>query len=285
MKLRVYGCRGSVPMSLSLFSRYGGNTSCILLESTSENGQAGGMIIFDAGSGLLRLEHDLRLNNPNYPKNLPFKPNILLSHLHLDHIIGLAAFTPSFSKDAGMRVFTCSRDERPLKSQLLGAFAPPYWPIAMEEHSPIECVEIFDSVTFSLGEFTITPFDAQHPNGTQSFHVTDGKKTIVHLLDNELSYMDKKSYKKLVEYCRNVDLVIFDAAYIPQDYEAKKGYGHSTIEHGIELANDSCCERMLFSHFSPEYSDSQLDDLISYLIPHGYNSRFILSRDGLELQI
>ena len=279
MKLKVYGCRGSVPMSRSLRSRYGGNTSCISLESEGET------ILFDAGSGILRMEGDMKELYPNYPKDLPFRPTILLSHLHLDHIIGLAAFQAAYNPDAGTRIFTCNRGGGSLVSQVLGAFVPPYWPLSMETIAHIECIEVFDNIPFKIGHLVVTPFYASHPNKTTSFQVTDGKRTVVHLLDNEVELMDEQQYATLVSYCKNADVVVFDSAYTAEEYESKRGWGHSTVEHGVKLANICGCERMLFSHFSPGYSDQELDALIAYLIPHGYGSRFMLCNDGLEIEI
>jgi len=288
MKLKIYGCKGSAPVSLGLHSRYGGNTSCITIESNeiNEDNEQKDMLIFDAGSGLLLMESELRKNNENYPKNLSFRPNILLSHLHLDHIIGLSMSDFTYAPDSKMRIFTCSRDKnKPLNSQVLGAFAPPYWPVPIVNISSLEFVETFDDVSFNIGIFTITPFRAQHPDKTQSFLVTDGVKTIVHLLDSEIANMAVGRYDKLVKYCLNADLVVFDASYLPQDYESKKGMGHSTVEHGIKLADACNCEKMLFAHFSHMYDDKQLDSMISYLTPYGYGKRFLLANDGLELQI
>ena len=288
MKLKIYGCKGSAPVSPGLHSRYGGNTSCMTIESNVKNDkidEKNDILIFDAGSGLLLMESELRKNNEHYPKNLPFRPSILLSHLHFDHIIGLTMFEFTYDPDAKMRIFTRSRDNRPLKSQVLGAFSPPYWPVPIENISSLEFVETFDDIPFTIGVFTIIPFRAQHPDKTQSFLVTDGVKTIVHLLDSEIANMDVGRYDKLVKYCSNADLVVFDASYLPQDYDSKKGWGHSTVEHGIRLADKCNCEKMLFAHFSHKYDDMQLDSMISYLTPHGYGKRFLLANDGLEIQL
>jgi len=289
MKLKIYGCKGSAPVSLGLTSQYGGNTSCMTVESSiknDKNSEKDNILIMDAGSGLLLMESELRKNNPNYPKDLSFRPNILLSHLHLDHIIGLTMFELTYTPNSPVRIFTRSRDsKKSLKTQVLGAFMPPYWPVPLENISHIQCIETFDDKSFEIGVFTITPYLAQHPDKTQSFHITDGVKTIVHLLDSEIANMDIKRYEKLVKYCSNADLVIFDAAYLPHDYESKKGWGHSTIEHGIKLADKCKCEKMLFSHFSHKYDDKQLDSMIDYLAPYGYGERFLLANDALELQL
>ena len=275
MKLKVYGCRGSVSMSRILSTRYGGNTSCILVE-VDGNG-----IIFDAGSGILNLDCELKERFENYPHELPFRPEILISHLHLDHIIGLTSFAPMYFADAKTRLYTLSRDSRPLKEQVMGAFVPPYWPVALEHFTQAEFVELHDGVSFKLDSLTITPFLAKHPDLTLSYHVTDGKKTIVHLLDNEVCGMEEPHYKRLVEFCKNADMVVFDSAYSTNDYVEKLGWGHSTVDDGVKLANDSGCKKMLFSHFSPQYSDEQLDEWVASIDKN--DTRFIFAYDGMEI--
>ena len=276
MIVKVYGSRGSLPTTREKASRYGSNTTCIAIETPTQS------IILDAGGGLAQID---RITKLFAQSDKSF--DILLSHLHIDHIIGLTIFSKVWvsSPDNLLRIYTANRDDRPLKEQVFGAFVPPYWPLAMETIAHIECVEVFDSVSFKLGHLTITPFYASHPNKTTSFHVTDGKKTVVHLLDNEVELMGEKQYETLVNYCKNADVVVFDAAYTNDEYEVKRGWGHSTVAHGVKLANICNCERMLFSHFSPGYSDQQLDALIAYLIPHGYGNRFMLCNDGLEIEI
>jgi len=267
MKLKIYGCRGS-----ALFSRnsyYGGNTSCMVLESGS------GMIILDAGSGLMKLDAELREKFPDYPINLPFKPNILISHLHLDHILGLTGFTPILTEGADTRIFTCTRDERPLKEQVFGIFTPPYWPLDMASTAYAECVAI--SSTFKVDGFTVTPFSANHSDNTSSFYITDGQKSLVYLLDHEMSQQGESA--ALLKHCRNADLVVFDSSYLLKDYPKKRGWGHSTVEDGIKLAEKSHCKRMVFAHYGQEYSDCDLDKL-KEIVPN--DGRFIFAYEGLE---
>ena len=274
MNIKVYGCRGSIAASHIKTSRYGGNTACIMVES------GGHSLILDAGSGLVMLEKELRALNSDYPcVSMPF--NILISHLHLDHIIGLSSFELTWQKDAGMRIFTCSRDERPLREQIFGAFKPPYWPASMPDATFAECIQIEANKSFTIGPFTITPFKAKHPNETLSFHVNDGKSNLVYLLDSEVGQLDPAPPKELKRYCSGADLIVFDAAYSPEDYQKHKGWGHSTVKDGVYLAREWKCKRMLFAHFSQRYSDEELDKWKQYF----EGDQFILAYDGIELVI
>lgn len=277
MKLKVHGCRGSIATFGNPCSRYGSNTSCITIESKNRT------LVLDAGSGLCQYERELKAKSPNYINELKSPVDILISHLHLDHIIGLTTFSPCWNPSSGVRLFTCNRDHRELKEQIFGAFAPPYWPASMAEKAVAECVAIEDKVPFTLPPFIITPFYATHPDDTYSFHITDGEKTLVHLLDTETQLMNEESYSTLVEYCKGVDLVIFDAAYTPTDYPQKIDWGHSTIEDGLKLAEASGCKQILFSHFSYEYTDNEIDELV-HSFKH-YGNRFLFAYDGMEMEL
>ena len=196
----------------------------------------------------------------------------------MDHITGLIGFSPIWAKGTGTRIFTCTRDNRPLNEQIFGPFTPPYWPAHMADFSEAECIAI--SSEFKIDRFTITPFTANHPDNTTSFHITDGRKSVVHLLDNEMPAHDESPV--IIEYCRNADLVIFDAAYLLKDYPEKRGWGHSTVQDGIKLAEKSGCKQMLFAHYAQEYSDSDLDQLKD-IVPN--DDRFIFAHEGMEIEI
>jgi len=268
MKMKIFGCRGSAVVSR--VSRYGGNTSCMSLESDGE------FLILDAGSGLLTLENEL--------KGVPGRPiNILISHLHLDHIMGLAPFGPAWSPDADVRLFSLSRDTRPLNEQIFGAFSPPYWPLPMKDRSFAKCNPIDSDVSFEIGKFTVTPFDAPHPDKTLSYKITDGHSTVVYLLDSEVTQADEKKHEYLAKYCDGADLIVFDATYSSEDYIAHKGWGHSTVEDGIYFAKKWGCRQMLFSHFCRKYNDDELDAWKKGLEDSDCN--YIFAHDGLELTL
>lgn len=273
MKLKVYGGRGSIPIAHLGGSLYGGNTSCITVESGGET------LILDAGSGLMLFQHDLEALYPDYPNNIPDQ-HILISHLHLDHIIGLGMFKPMFATGSNTYIYTCSRDERPLKEQVFGAYKAPLWPTDMSQSANAQCIEAHMDKPFQIGPFTVTFFLANHSDLTASYHISDGHKTLVHLLDSELSTMAPDQYSKLIDYCKDADMVVADTAYSPEDYPKYKGWGHSTIEHAVTLSQDCGCKKMLMSHFSQHYSDAEITSWAKYA---GDPNKYILATEGMEI--
>lgn len=278
MKAKIYGCRGSIPVSHTYCSRYGGNTSCMTVESQGKT------LIFDAGSGLMIWEQEMKELFPTYPKNLPYTPKIFISHLHLDHIMALGNFAPSWDAESGLTLYTVSRDERPLVDQIYGVFRPPYWPHDMTKITKANCVEIECGKPVQIDHFTVTPFLANHSDITVSYHITDGARTVVHLLDSEVKGMEPKMYDQLIHYCMDADLIVFDAAYSDQDYPKHVGWGHSTVQQGVELALKTNPRAVIFAHISQTYTDYELDTWTKYF-SQAPNTYFLLARDNSELDL
>ena len=269
MKLKIYGCRGSTATGL-LRSRYGNNTSCMAVESCEK------VLILDAGSGIIRYQEDYAEKQ--------FAPHILLSHLHLDHTIGLGTFKPLWAPHAGAKVFSALRNvenHQTLKEQIFGSFKPPYWPVSMADVSPAECITLNVGEKATINSFEVLPFASPHPDETTSFRITDGEKVLVYLLDCEIPLLDEKGYAALVEHCRNADLVVFDAAYTPEDYPAKRTWGHSTVKEAVQLKADSGCKQILLTHFDTDYSDDAIDNIRNY--PGA--EEFLFAVEGAVIQL
>ena len=276
IKLTVFGCRGSVPFSRR--SLYGDNTSCMLITAScsSSPGHEEEHLILDAGSGLYGLDLHWKASG----RNAATPVHVLLSHLHFDHTIGLINFSNIYSDIGDVNIYTCSRDGRPLKEQVLSVFRPPYWPLDLSAMPSVKFKELMVEARFNLGSFDITPFVANHPDNTTAYKIKAMGKTIVYLLDFEMAALSDDEHAKLLSYCRNADLIVFDASYNDEDCKRRKGWGHSTVAQGKELLAHSCAKRMIFSHFSQEYEDEELD---AWAV--GLDSRFVMARDGLEIII
>lgn len=248
---------------------YGGNSSCTVLEID------GHTVILDCGSGLLGFYEE------NKDRFIPgFKIDILLSHLHLDHIIGFSMFPPVLSPDSDIRIFTRSRNDSPLVSQIFKPFKPPNWPVSIADVTKANIIEIIDEKPFKLDTgITVTPFFTELHNQASVFRI-DAEKSVVYLLDYEIQEnMDK--HDNLISFCRNSDLIILDTCFLPEDYPKRRGWGHSTIEDGKALADASGCKKMVFSHISPVYPDKVLAAVQDGLD----KSRFMIAFDGMEMEI
>jgi len=270
MKIKIYGARGSMAFSGRVHTQYGGNSSCTALDID------GHTVLLDCGTGLLQFYED---NIARFDTGCEL--DILLTHLHLDHIIGFSMFPPLFSEKNNIRIFARSRSDAPLISQMFGVYKPPYWPVDIANITKAQAVEIVGEEPFELKPgITVTPLFIELHDKTSVFRIDVAGKSVVYLLDYEVKEnMDK--YEKLVSFCENADLVIFDASYLQEDYPPRRGWGHSTISDGIALAEKSGCRKMVFSHISQSYTDDKLKSVESGLD----KAKFLIAYDGIELEV
>jgi len=263
MNIKVYGSRASIPFFSHKNINFGGNTTCIRVET------AGHTILLDAGSGLFQYMMDMG--------STPVEADILLGHLHLDHTIGLPMFKPLWQPSSKLRILTKDRvGDGSLAAQVFGSFRPPYWPITLEKLSRAELVALPLEEKFILADgVTVTAIDSPHMDQTIAFRI-EGDKTLVYLVDFEMPGSDVERY---VNFCRGADLVIFDACYLPSDTDGRQGWGHSTYESGLLLAERAGCDRMLFTHLNPEYGDAVLACESQLLAGTAHRFAF----DGMEM--
>jgi len=124
MKVKFYGTRGSILVPGERFTRYGGNTTCVLV-----TGVAGHFVVLDAGSGIRVLGEEL-VANGGIDRPIP----ILLSHTHWDHIQGFPFFKPAFDPRQSLRVVIHERekDHRTLQGIFAGQMDDQYFPVPLQ---------------------------------------------------------------------------------------------------------------------------------------------------------
>ena len=237
--LSILGVRGSFPTAAPDFMEYGGNTSCISLSG-------GSPLIFDAGSGLTRL---------GIPPGGTGKINILLSHAHLDHVIGLFGFAPLYEKGTEVHFYGEAGPEGSLRQRLAGLFRRPYWPVALAElPAGLHFHELVPGERFSLDSgLTVSTLRGSHPGGSLLYRVDGGGWSVTCGLDCEL---DDVLFPRLADFARGSSLLIWDANYAPGQKRA--GWGHSTWEDGIALRRAAGVKRVLMTHYDRTYNDTFL---------------------------
>ena len=87
MKIFLGGVRGTTPRAAPRFTEFGGHTTCLLV-----TGAAGERLMLDAGSGVQEV-------NPLLREAGRHELLVLMTHLHLDHIMGLPTLGPLYDGD------------------------------------------------------------------------------------------------------------------------------------------------------------------------------------------
>lgn len=291
MILTVLGTRGSMAVSAPGMARYGGNTTCYLIETPEE------AIIIDAGTGIM-----------NLPDVQGKRISLLITHAHIDHIMALPMF---LGKQAGkeITIYGEMRDGLTIKEQLERYISNPLWPVTMDDY-PVKLTfkdittdnnaanntdntdnanSAINNSSFNIGDVTVSTMPSNHPGGSTIYRLDYNGESVVIATDFEHEEVTASDCSQstaagsplahLAAFSASATLILYDAQYTPEEYEKCRGYGHSTYVQAIELAEKlaagdrgafgdkvSCKEsaeptRILLIHHAPSHDDAFLDAL------------------------
>ena len=130
--------------------------------------------------------------------------------------------------------------------------------------------------TLSVG-FNIEAIKLNHPGGSYGYSVTTDDKKCVFLCDNEFTTSQADELKN---FSKNADIVIWDGMFTEEELKSKTGWGHSSLEQGVEFFSDINCGQIIISHHAPYRTDAELD-IIANSLPNGIQ----LAKDGQVLKL
>lgn len=252
MKLEFLGVRGTAPVSGKDKNKYGGHTLCSSLLTSDDE-----WLIIDIGTGIRKLGERLLSQGGDEQLNI----HVLLTHFHLDHIMGLPFFAPLYSPKVTLNFYAACHPEETEK-YLSGLMAARYFPLEFKEVPSKKIFKEIPEEDFNIGGARISHCPLHHPQGNVSFKIQENKKQIVFATDTEHS--EKGIDKRLASFAQEADILVYDAMYTPEEYEsARRGWGHSTWLEGTKIAREAKVRNLYLSHFSPDYSDKQIDEIIA----------------------
>jgi len=253
MRVRFWGVRGSVPVPNRRMLRYGGNTSCV--EITLEDGTE---IILDAGSGI----RELGVDRTTKAKTI----QLLLTHLHVDHIQGLLFFTPLFDPENQVTVYGPPAPGPDLDQRLARYLSAPL--------SPVDLWELPAQVEFAacpyqeweVGSARVTAAIVAHRGVTLGYRITEGDATLCYLPDHEpaLGASLENAAPGWISGLALADgatVLIHDGQYSDDEYPGHVGWGHSGLSDAIAFARRAEVERLVLFHHDPLHDDETLDGL------------------------
>jgi phosphoribosyl 1,2-cyclic phosphodiesterase len=258
VKLRFWGVRGSFAMCGREFLRYGGNTTSIELVTN-----AGERLLVDLGTGATELAKQLMAGE--FGKGQGVLP-IVLTHTHLDHLQGLPFFTPFFIRGNQIRIMGADPiGGLSLESTLQNQLDPHYSPLnGLENLAAGVSIESFaPGVTLELPGFTVVTRALPHGSmWTTALRVTADGKSVALLTDVEYPSPDEP-LPEAVELARDADLVIHDAMHADDDYEQRRGWGHSPARAGVVVAERAGARKLALFHHSPDATDEAIDAVVA----------------------
>lgn len=257
IKLVFYGVRGSYPVPDKKVVKYGGNTSCVLVETGNR------LLILDAGTGIINLGRYLLETKPEQKKI-----DLFLTHLHIDHILGLPFFEPVFNEEYEINIYSDQTQYTPLEETIYALFNQPLSPISNEGIKAALNFNILNTnhrESIQVGKHITVDYikEKHHPlSGVLFYRLTIDGKRIVYATDVESGHGFAREH---LDFIRGADILIHDSMYFDSDYHSptfpKIGFGHSTVSMAVENAIKGEVKQLFLFHYDPTYSDEDVETM------------------------
>ena len=264
MQVRLWGTRGSVASPGPDTVRYGGNTACVEIRTGSA------LIVLDAGTGIRPLGVALR----GYSGRI----DLMLSHLHLDHLQGLGFFEPCFRPDVELHIWGPPSPTADLGERLGRYLSPPLFPVRLRSLGGRVILHDVPHEPFEVGDAVVYGQPIIHPGPTVGYRITDVGGSLAYLPDHEPAlgaptFPFDPNWTSGHALAAGADVLLHDAQYTADEYATRVGWGHSSIDQTWAFAVQADVRKLVTFHHDPSHDDEQLDDLVAQL----------QSRDGLDV--
>lgn len=267
---KFWGTRGSIACSGPETARYGGNTSCVEVMCGDQR------LILDGGTGLRKLGREIAQEGTQ-------EIDLFLTHTHLDHIIGLPFFVPFHIPGNNPRVWAGNLlPDRTLKGTLSDMMQAPLFPVPPEtfranvEFKDFECGE---TLTPRPG-ITLRTAPLNHPNGACGYRIEFDGRSVCYITDTE-HYPEGRD-QTVVDLVQDSDVMIYDATYTEEEYPRFVGFGHSTWQEAIRVADAANVKTLVLFHHEPTHSDEFMDDIAEEAVE--IRPGTLVAREGMIVQ-
>jgi phosphoribosyl 1,2-cyclic phosphodiesterase len=277
MKVILHGTRGAYPTSTPDNQKYGGDTPCIEIIHNNER------LIIDAGTGIIGIDW-----NKYDPKK---RLDILLTHLHMDHIQGLGFCKPLFDPNRKVHIWGPGGSIYPLQTRLTRFLSPPLFPVILRDIPSQPIIHELGKSNLEIGSFKVSSTFIIHPGPTLGYRISCGGKTLTYIPDHEpmigqLKLYDDDKWVSGFDLAFETDLLIHDSQYESDEYMQKVGWGHSSIQICAEFASRTKAGRLILFHHDPAHSDDHRTAAFeSFMAKNSFDFPIELAVQGKEIEV
>jgi phosphoribosyl 1,2-cyclic phosphodiesterase len=276
---RVWGCRGSLPTPGAATVRYGGNTSCVEVRRGDRVA-----LILDAGTGIKRLGDELE----------PCATiNVLLTHLHLDHLEGLRFFAPLWQEGVEVHIWGPPSPVHSLHERIARSFSPPLFPVDLADLPATVVLHDVPHGEWELEGIRIRSLPVSHPGSTVGYRLEAEGSSLAFIPDHEpvvgveLDALDPEWISGHA-LAHGVDVLLHDCQFTEDEYADRVGWGHSSVAHAVGFARKANVGRLVLFHHDPDRSDAGVDSLTeraAELWDANGASAPLAAREGMTIEI
>lgn len=256
MKVTFWGVRGSIAAPGRATAEFGGNTSCVEVQSGTDR------LILDCGTGIRELGLNLMAADQ------PISATVLLSHSHWDHIQGFPFFAPLFAPQHQFTVIGPHEHTNRLNDTLAGQMQYRYFPIGLEQlAADIRYQEVREE-KFPIGSAAISTYYLNHTIMSMAYKIEAFGRTVVYATDTEPFSQQPRAWasgsrkflhrrdEELAAFVKGADILIMDAQYTAHEYPSRVGWGHGTPDYAVDIAVSAGVGTLVLFHHDPTRVDA-----------------------------
>jgi phosphoribosyl 1,2-cyclic phosphodiesterase len=277
VRVTLWGTRGSLAAPGPETVRYGGNTACVEVR-----GKRNALLVLDAGTGIQRLGAKVRGGRGRI--------DLLLTHLHMDHIQGLGFFEPLYERGREIHIWGPPSPTLDLRTRLARYLSPPLFPVRLRD---LPCRLTLHNVPperFEVGGLEVEAALVCHPGSTVGFRISEGTRSLAYLPDHEPAlglreFPGEPEWTSGFDLAAGADLLIHDAQYTTEEYQKRVGWGHSSIRDAIAFATVAGARRFVPFHHDPTHDDAMLDCIDSVVRTGDLPFGFVAGTEGATFEV
>ena len=254
MRLKIWGCRGSVPTPGPETVRYGGNTSCVQIDVGDE-----AAVVLDAGTGIRALGLELS-------RRATRRIHLLLTHLHLDHLEGLRFFAPLWDPAVTLDIWGPPSPVLSLRERNARSFSPPLFPVDLNAVSARVTFHDIPREPWAVEGIALAADLVLHPGPTVGFRIENNGSTVAYLPDHEPALAGPIADRPTewisgASVAAGADLLLHDAQYFEDEYADRIGWGHSSVADTVGFTQAVGARSLVLFHHEPAHADASLERL------------------------
>jgi phosphoribosyl 1,2-cyclic phosphodiesterase len=249
VNVTFYGVRGSTPCPSGPNARYGGNTSCVVVNCEGQP-----PIILDLGTGL-------QVWGKTQPLDGTFEATALLTHFHFDHVQGLPFLAAADRIGSKLSIYGPGDTGSTTKDLFTGFVRPPYFPVTIDQLRGTYSLHDVLSDDFAVGSVKIKVRPVPHVGLTVGYRIEFDGASVAYLSDHQAPQDLQGVADTVLELCEGVDLLIHDSQYTDDDWETKSHWGHCTVDYAVHVAAKAGAKSLALFHHDPTRTDAQVDQL------------------------
>lgn len=277
MIVRMWGTRGSLASSGPETAGYGGNTASVEIVHAD-----GSILALDAGTGIRRLGAAI--------DGSVERVDILLTHLHMDHIQGLGFFAPFFRPTGEIHVWGPASATMDLRTRLSRYLSPPLFPVRLRDLDARVVLHDAPDEPVRIGGFEVVAQHVIHPGPTVGYRISGDGASVAYLPDHEPAlgardFPDEPRWTSGFDLAVGVDLLIHDGQYSDDERGGRIGWGHSSVSEAVTFAELALVRRLILFHHDPSHSDAVLDELTEAARGRGTSIEVVAGREGARYDL